>query len=465
MIGRLRALGGDDANAVTAFNAAVTGDAAGASGCAALLDYARARAAAAYERMGKPEDAIVSASGVGSRVAIADEAALVRAEACAAKGDRARRCRSGAIILSKHPRGFRWVDTSVRLANALLDNVDGDAKGHAREIHDLVTHVAIEAPTLDESSGAAAARKRAEALDASLPHELAMDERIKRAKALVDASQPDKARVEIDAAIAAIPQKDRAASEIACRAEAVRAQAIAKSKKGSSADAWGEAIRACAKESDALASALYNGAKASASAQRPDEAIDRYGRIEKEFSKHRLADDARLASALIVHDRDAAKFETMLTRVARRLPRRRHARRGDVSRRARAHGSRRLGGRQGAARSGHPDRRGEPSLGDGGAVGVLPREVLGEDGRRSGREAALGRDRAHAPARVSTWRRLTTGSPRPIPRSRARRSTRRTPRRRKGRSSRTSTPRCNRPSSRAPSRCSRSARSTTRARR
>jgi soluble lytic murein transglycosylase len=312
VIGRLRALGGDDAGAVTAFNAAVAGDNAGTQACAALLDYARARAAAAYERMGKPEDAVVSASGVGPRVAIADEATLVRAEACAAKGDKSQAVQIWRDHLAKHPRGLRWVDTAVRLATALLDGVDGDAKSHAREAWDLVTRVAVEAPTLDDSSGALAARKRAEALDPTLAHELSIDDRIKRAKALVDASQPDKARTEIEATLAAIPQKDRAPSEVACRASTVRAQAIAKSKKGSSADAWGDTIRACAKESDALASALYNGAKASASAQRPDEALDRYGRIEKEFAKHRLADDSRLASALILHDRDVARFETML---------------------------------------------------------------------------------------------------------------------------------------------------------
>jgi soluble lytic murein transglycosylase len=305
VIGRLRALAGDDANAAAAFDVAATGD------CAALVDYAHARASAAFERAGKPDDAIARATSVGAHVAIADEAELLRAEALAAKGERVQAVAIWREHLSKHLRGARWVDTAVRLATALLDGVDGDAKSHAKEAFDLATRVVIEAPTLDETSGAAAQRKRAQALDASLARELSVDERIKRAKALLDASQPEKARVETEGALAAIPAKDRAASEIACRASTVRAQAIAKSKKGSAADAWGDAIRACAKEQDALASALYNGAKASAGAK-PDEAIERYGRIEKEFPKHRLADDARLQSALIVHDRDAAKSETML---------------------------------------------------------------------------------------------------------------------------------------------------------
>jgi soluble lytic murein transglycosylase len=279
--------------------------------CAALVDYARTRAAAAWERAGKPDEAIARASLVVSRAAVAEEAMLVRAEALAARGDRAQAVPIWRDHLAKHPHGTRWVDTAARLAAALLDGVDGPAATRAREAFDLATRLMVEAPSYDDTMGGAALKKRAEALDASLAHELGVDERVKRGRALIDAAQPDKARAELEATIAAIPAKDRAASEVACRATTARAQAIAKAKKGSAADAWGDAIRACAGESEALAGALYNGAKASAG-PRPDEALARYARIEKEMPKHRLADDARLASALILHDRDAARFETML---------------------------------------------------------------------------------------------------------------------------------------------------------
>ncbi len=308
VVGKWKALAGDDLGAAVAFDASLSQ----AGVCAGLADYANARAGAAYERAGKPADAIARVARVSPSVAIADDASLVRAEALAATGDRKQAVTIWRDHLTKHPHGVRWVDTSVRLATALVDGVDGDAKTFAHEAFDLVMRVAIEAPTLDDSSGASAQRKKAEALDASLRHDFSSDDRVKRAKAFLDANQAEKARIESDAAIAEIPAKDRAASDLACRATSMRAQAIAKSKKGSSADAWGEAIRACAKESDALASALYSGAKASTNAK-PDEALDRYARIEKEFPKHRLADDARLASALVIHDRDVAKFETMLT--------------------------------------------------------------------------------------------------------------------------------------------------------
>ncbi len=310
VVGRLRALANDDAAAAIAFDSGMLD---GSATCA-LVEYARARAAAAYERMGKTEEAIARASSVDAHVAIADDAALIHAEALAARGDRATAAPIWRDHLVRHPHGTRWVDTAARLAAALLDGVLGDPKQNAREAFDLSTRIAVEAPTFDDQMGATAViRKRAIALDSSLAHNLTTDEEIKRARALVDGGQPEKARVAITATIAALA-KDRV-GDVSCRAHAVRAQAAAKSpvtKKPQVADAWGDAIRACAKETDALATTLFAGAKSSAGAQRPDEALERYSRVEKEFPKHRLADDARLASALIVHDHDVARFETML---------------------------------------------------------------------------------------------------------------------------------------------------------
>jgi len=59
---------------------------------------------------------------------------------------------------------------------------------------------------------------------------------------------------------------------VPCRAAITRAQATAKIR-GATADAWTDAIARCAGE-DALVTALFSGAKASASARRYDEAID-----------------------------------------------------------------------------------------------------------------------------------------------------------------------------------------------
>ena len=314
VVGRLRALGGDDAGAAAAFDAV-----AAVGACAVLADYARARAAISYERAGNTDEAIARASAVDATLPIGDETALVRAEALAARGDVTQALGIWRAQLAKHPHGVRWVDTAARLASALLDGKDGDPKTHAREAFDLATRIVVEAPAFEDSTTAQSLRQRALALDASLPRELGVDERLRRAHALLDAKQTEKARVEIEAAMAAIPPKERAASDVACRAGTLRAQLVARTKRASAPDAWGDAIRACAKESDALATALFSGAKASA-AQRPDEALERYGRIEKEFPKHRLADDARLASALIVRDRDATRAETMLLSLPEAYP-------------------------------------------------------------------------------------------------------------------------------------------------
>jgi soluble lytic murein transglycosylase len=66
--------------------------------------------------------------------------------------------------------------------------------------------------------------------------------------------------------------------------------------------------------------ALFAGAKASASAKRPDEALDRYAKVESLFPHHRLADDARLRAALLVQSSDPAKSESMLASLADDYP-------------------------------------------------------------------------------------------------------------------------------------------------
>ena len=65
--------------------------------------------------------------------------------------------------------------------------------------------------------------------------------------------------------------------------------------------------------SDALATALYNGAKASVSAHQPDQAMDRFARVEKLFPHHRLADDARFRAGVVaLEGGDEAKYESFL---------------------------------------------------------------------------------------------------------------------------------------------------------
>jgi soluble lytic murein transglycosylase len=91
----------------------------------------------------------------------------------------------------------------------------------------------------------------------------------------------------------------------------VQAQALAKNR-ALAADAWGKAIATCT--DDALATALYAGAKASAGAKRGQEALDRFAEVERRFPKHRLADDARFQSALLLQSQgDETGFASRMT--------------------------------------------------------------------------------------------------------------------------------------------------------
>ena len=79
-----------------------------------------------------------------------------------------------------------------------------------------------------------------------------------------------------------------------------------------SSDFANECAASCTDEAVRVSS-LYDGAKAALSAKLPDVARTRFATIEKDYPKHRLADDARLRSALAIIDAgDVAKGEAML---------------------------------------------------------------------------------------------------------------------------------------------------------
>jgi soluble lytic murein transglycosylase len=314
-IGRLAALGGDDALAAQAFDAASAPTDAG--GACALHDYAALHAAEAFERRGDPASALARLAAVDGSIALADDANLLRAEALGATGKTADAMAAWRAFLAKKVKGPRWIDTSTRLAKFLLAPPGGGTptRADAKEAFELVTRVVVEAPSVEESTGAVTLRKQARALDPTLPEPLTDDERARRAQAWLDGLHADKAKIEADALLAAI----KGPSDAACAVATTRAQAIAK-LKGSVADAWDEAIARCDGRADAHAAALYSAAKALAG-KKPDEAIDRYGRVEKEHPKHRLADDARHQAALLVLAKgDEAKAEALWTTLSTDYP-------------------------------------------------------------------------------------------------------------------------------------------------
>jgi soluble lytic murein transglycosylase len=278
----------------------------------ALAGYASLRAAQAYARLGRNEEAAARARATPADLALHEDANLVLADALAATGDR-----PGALRLwrahTASPRGG-WVDVAVRVATALLDGVDGDPASHATEARDLATRVILEAPKIAETSGAVLARGRATMLLRSKDPTAALDltpgERAHQARAWLDGGEPTKAYAEATAVLAAA-DKDPV---VGCGAAVTRAQASTHMPHVVTADAWGEAILLCSQHPDeSLATALYAGAKASLGAKRLDEAADRFARVEQAFPAHRLADDARLQGALIALQRgDEARFASML---------------------------------------------------------------------------------------------------------------------------------------------------------
>ncbi|MCL2723852.1 MAG: lytic transglycosylase domain-containing protein [Polyangiaceae bacterium] len=279
-----------------------------------LSSYAHLRAAQSLSRSGHANEAIAEARLVPEDFASRGEVDLVIAESLAQKGDRARALPLWRAWLAKNPRGSRWVDTSVRIANAQLDGVDGSAEARARDAYDLATKVVVEAPKLAGPSGAAAARSRAvlllHATDPSVREALSESERARQAQGWLDANEPAKAFDLASSVIAVVKT-----GSTSCRAGITRANAAAK-MRNPKVDAWPEAVAACEGDPD-LVTALFQGAKAKAGKD-PKLSIDWYARVERLFPAHRLADDARYRGALLVlasddEDHEARAEQMLLT--------------------------------------------------------------------------------------------------------------------------------------------------------
>jgi peptidoglycan lytic transglycosylase len=316
--GRLHLSAGEASDAVTAFERAASPADSGAP--CALAPYARLRDAEALVRAGRYDEAVTSAQSVGDDMAARDETKLTLADALSCKGDRAGAVAIWRAFLAANPRGLRWVDLSLQLATALLDGVDGPPAAGAQEALERMTRVVVEAPLTAEKLDASTVRLRA-ATVAKVPLKpFTPEERARLAQAWLDASQPKRAHEAADEALAAIPKGEGPHRAAGCSAAIVRAQASPHGKSEDLAAAWGAAISRCEKD-DAQVIALYYGARASATAHHYPEALARFEKVEKLFPKHRLADDARFRSALLVEDEgDDARAVTMLESIPDAYP-------------------------------------------------------------------------------------------------------------------------------------------------
>ena len=307
--GRLALAANATADAQLAFDLAQT------ASCP-LAGYATLRAAQTLARSGRADEAIARAGMVPEDLASRDEAKLVIAEALSAKNDRVSALPIWRAWLAANPHGSRWVDTSVRIANALLDGVDGPAETHAREAYDAATKVVIEAPKLADAAGATAARARAVVVlkphDPSVSDALSDAERAKQAQAWLDVNEPNKAFESSSAVLGAAKT-----GPTACRAAVTRATAAAKAR-GVKLNGWPDAVTACERD-DQLVNALYSGAKAQASKD-PKLAIEWFGKVEQLFPSHRLADDARYRAALLVAQGTDEGHEARAEQMLRSLP-------------------------------------------------------------------------------------------------------------------------------------------------
>lgn len=280
-----------------------------------LSAYAKLRGAQALGRASRGDEALAKARAVGEEIALKDEAKLVVSDALASKGDRAGALPIWRQWLAANPYGSRWVDTTLRIANALADGVEGPER--LREAYDLATKVVVEAPKLADSSGATATRQRIvlllKAKDASFVDALTDQERAKQAQAWLDNGEPQKA---FDAASAILGAKI-APSPSSCKAAITRANAAGKLKPARPTT-WDDARVACEKD-ELLATALYSGAKAR-SGKEPKLAIEWFEKIEQLFPSHRLADDARFRGALLVAQSADEGHEEKAEQMLRTLP-------------------------------------------------------------------------------------------------------------------------------------------------
>ncbi|WP_394843687.1 lytic transglycosylase domain-containing protein [Pendulispora brunnea] len=300
--GRLHTLATEPAEAVNAYDAVK-------EECP-LSPYAKLRAAQVLGKAARWDESFQHAHAVPTSLPAYDEAKIALADALAGRGERGAAAKLWREILAENPKLPRWVELSVRLANAIIE---GQTEGTPREAYDLATRVVIEIPKIAESSGAQSARQRATALlrksEPQFKDALGEADLVRQIQGYLDNGEPSRGLQAANALMATwAPGKT---GSVACKVGSMRAQAVARTKQPA-ADAWGDAIRMCTGD-EQLVSALFQGGKASRSANRTQEAVDRFAKVEQQFPKHRLADDARLLAALILGESgDESRFTTML---------------------------------------------------------------------------------------------------------------------------------------------------------
>lgn len=310
LAGRLYAQGNDPASASRLLSL-------GAEPTCPLASYAHFRAAESWMAQAKYDEAVAEARLVPDGATPQPEAQLLLGRALDAKGDAKGADPVFGKWLKDNPKRAHWEEVALRVATARSAS---GAPSDLEDARNLVLRVWIEAPA---SPSAAVAermvRDLGKRMHPSPPEQPSPEDRARRAQAFADAGDNRRAIVEAQGLLSETKLGPSARGAL-CRAATVRAQATPARPKGASADAWGDAIGACEGDESQVV-ALYNGAKASASAARNDEALDRYTRLEQRFPTHRFADDARFRAAFVHREKgDEPKARETLLSVARDYP-------------------------------------------------------------------------------------------------------------------------------------------------
>jgi soluble lytic murein transglycosylase len=311
-LGKLRALGGNPTGAAKAFE-----EAAALGG--PLVDFAHLEAARWLVGAGQFEAAIAHAKQIGDDPALGAATDLALADAYTGKNDAENTAARLRSYLGRERHPAQWVAISLRLAGNLLQR---PSEAHAEEAIALARKVADESPGGAGSGAAKDVEKQALAtlsFDKRKAFEHpSSDDLLKRARNLLG-SQQSKEALAVAAKMLALPKGKKGA--FACDAHLVKADALKNlRKKPEAAEAYLAAVDACAGETQ-RAEALFNAGRMLGQSGRTTEGMQRYTVLEKEFPKHRLADDARLKGAIGALDtNDEARFSEMLGKMADDYP-------------------------------------------------------------------------------------------------------------------------------------------------
>jgi soluble lytic murein transglycosylase len=313
-LGRLRGLGGDPSGAAKAYqdSAAIASPLAG---------WAHLLAAQWLVGVGQHDAALAELAKIEPVAAMANDLDLVTADALSGKKDvegAAKRFRA-YLARDKHPP--QWAPLALRFATMLLEHPNGDAR--TEEALKLALRVRFEGQNGLGAEKAKDLEKRALAAlptDKRRPYEKpSHEEKLARVKALV-ASNQTKEALRLEGPLEKLPVAQKA-GDWSCELFVAKGEALVRlKKKADAADVYETAIDRC-KGRDKRVEALFAGGKASASAGRQLEAKERFAKLEQEFPKHRLADDARLRGAKASLDgNDEPHFVELLASMATDYP-------------------------------------------------------------------------------------------------------------------------------------------------